>query len=63
MTKGNNSNFMQSAISKFDGNYDHGNVDGEFSMLQRILGLVENEILVVADGIDFTEAQRKLIEE
>lgn len=64
MAEGGSSSFMQPAIPKFDGHYDHWAMLMEnFLRSKEYWGLVENGILVVPNGVQPTEAQHKLIEE
>ncbi|GJY65030.1 retrovirus-related pol polyprotein from transposon TNT 1-94 [Tanacetum coccineum] len=64
MTESSNTSFVQAAIPKFDGHYDHWSMLMEnFLRSKEYWGLVENGILVVPEGTAPTEAQRKLIEE
>ena len=56
------SNFVQPAIPKFDGHYDHWSMLMEnFLHSKEYWSLVENGILAVAEGIEPTEAQQKAI--
>ena len=58
------SNFVQPAIPKFDGHYDHWAMLMEnFLRLKEYWHLVETGIPTVAEGIQSTEAQRKSIED
>ncbi|XP_075519991.1 uncharacterized protein LOC142553542 [Primulina tabacum] len=58
------SNFVQPAISEFDGHYDHWSMLTEnFLRSKEYWGLVENGIPVAEEGIKLTEAQQKPIAE
>lgn len=58
------SNFVQPAIPKFDGHYDHWAMLMEnFLRSKEYWHLVEAGIRTIAEGVQSTEAQRKLIEE
>lgn len=58
------SNFVQPAIPKFDGHYDHWAMLMEnFLRSKEYWHLVETGIPTVAEGIQSTEAQRKSIED
>jgi len=64
MGEGGSSSFVLPAIPRFDGHYDHWTMLMEnFFRSKEYWDLIENGILVVADGIKPTEAQHKLIEE
>jgi hypothetical protein len=64
MAESGSSSFVQPAIPKFDGYYDHWAMLMEnFLRSKEYWGLIENGILVLQDGVQPTEAQRKLIEE
>ena len=64
MTQGGSSSFVQPAIPRFDGQYDHWAMLMEnFLCSKEYWDLIENEILMVAHGIEPTEAQFKLIKE
>ena len=57
MTESGNSNFMQPAIPKLDGHYDHQRMLMEnFIHSKEYWGLIENGILVVAQQTQSTEA-------
>ncbi|KAL6311034.1 hypothetical protein AAG906_015925 [Vitis piasezkii] len=56
------SNFVQPAIPKFDGHYDHWSMLMEnFLRSKEYWSLVENEIPAAAEGIEPTGAQQKAI--
>ena len=56
------SNFVQPAIPKFDGHYDHWSMLMEnFLRSKEYWSLVENGIPAAAEGIEPTEAQQKAI--
>ncbi|XXG77594.1 hypothetical protein AAC387_Pa08g1717 [Persea americana] len=58
------SSFVQPAIPKFDGHYDHWSMLMEnFLRSKEYWSLVESGIPAAAEGVDLTEAQRKVIEE
>jgi hypothetical protein len=58
------SSFVQPAIPKFDGHYDHWSMLMEnFLRSNEYWGLVETGIPVAAEGMDPTEEQRKTIED
>jgi hypothetical protein len=58
----NKNNFVQPAIPKFDGHYDHWFMLIEnFLRLKKYWSLVENEILVAEERVELTEAQQKSI--
>ena len=58
------SSFVQPAIPKFDGHYDHWSMLMEnFLRSKEYWGLVENGIPAAADGVELTEPQRKAIED
>ncbi|KAI5312776.1 hypothetical protein L3X38_041950 [Prunus dulcis] len=58
------SNFVQPAIPKFDGHYDHWSMLMEnFLRSKEYWGLVEAGIPVAAEGVDSTEVQKKTIED
>ena len=64
MAEGGSSSFVQPAIPRFNGHYDHWAMLMEnFLRSKEYWDLIENGILMVADGIEPTEAQCKLIEE
>lgn len=64
MAESDSSGFVQSAIPKFDGHYDHWAMLMEnFLRSKEYWDLIENGILVMAAGVEPTEEQRKLIEE
>ena len=64
MAEGRSSSFVQPAIPRFDGHYDHWVMLMEnFLRSKEYWDLIENVILVVANGIEPTKAQHKLIEE
>ena len=64
MAEGGSSSFVQPVISRFNGHYDHWAMLMEnFLRSKEYWDLIENGILMVADGIEPTEAQCKLIEE
>jgi hypothetical protein len=64
MAESGSSSFVQPAIPKFDGYYDHWAMLMEnFLRSKEYWGLIENGILVLPDGVQPTEAQHKLIEE
>jgi len=55
-------NFVQLAIPKFDGHYDHWSMLMEnFLRSKEYWSLVETEIPAVAEGVELTEAQQKSI--
>ena len=55
-------NFVQPAISKFDGHYDHWSMLMEnFLRSKEYWSLVETGIPAVAEGVELTEAQQKSI--
>ncbi|KAI5349261.1 hypothetical protein L3X38_002148 [Prunus dulcis] len=55
-----NSSFVQPAIPRFDGHYDHwAMVMENFLISKEYWGLIENGIPAAADGVEPTEAQRK----
>lgn len=57
-------NFVQPAIPKFDGHYDHWSMLMEnFLRSKEYWSLVENGITAAAEGVELTEAQRKSIED
>ena len=56
------SNFVQLAIPKFDGHYDHWPMLTEnFLCSKEFWSLVENGIPAIAEGIEPTRAQQKAI--
>jgi hypothetical protein len=58
------SSFVQPAIPKFDGHYDHWSMlMKNFLRSNEYWGLVETGIPVAAEGMDPTEEQRKTIED
>ncbi|XP_057950977.1 uncharacterized protein LOC131145810 [Malania oleifera] len=58
------SSFVQPAIPKFDGYYDHwAMLMGNFLQSKEYWGLVENGVPAAAEGAVFTDAQRKHIED
>ena len=58
------SNFVQPAIPKFDGHYDHWSMLMEnFLRSKEFRGLVEAGIPTAAEGVDSTEVQKKTIED
>ncbi|KAI5337069.1 hypothetical protein L3X38_016338 [Prunus dulcis] len=58
------SNFVQPAIPKFDGHYDHWSMLMEnFLRSKEYWGLVEAGIPTAAEGVDSTEKQKKTIED
>ena len=58
------SSFVQPATPKFDGHYDHWSMLMEnFFRSKEYWSLVESGIPAAAEGVDLTEAQRKVIEE
>ncbi|KAI5316392.1 hypothetical protein L3X38_036099 [Prunus dulcis] len=58
------SNFVQPAIPKFDGHYDHWSMLMEnFLRSKEYWGLVEAGIPAAAEGVDSTEVQKKTIED
>ena len=64
MAEGGSSSFVQPAIPRFNGHYDHWAMLMEnFLRSKEYWDLIENVILVVANGIEPTKAQHKLIEE
>ena len=55
-------NFVQLAIPKFDGHYDHWSMLMEnFLRSKEYWSLVETGIPAAAEGVELTEAQRKSI--
>ena len=55
-------NFIQPAIPKFDGHYDHWSMLMEnFLRSKEYWSLVETGIPAAAEGVELTEAQRKSI--
>ena len=55
-------NFIQPAIPKFDGHYDHWSMLMEnFLRSKEYWSLVETGILTAAEGVELTEAQQKSI--
>ena len=55
-------NFVQPAIPKFDGHYDHWSMLMEnFLRSKEYWSLVETGIPAAAEGVEFTEAQQKSI--
>jgi len=64
MVEGSNSNFVQPAIPRFHGHYDHWAMLIEnFLRSKEYWDLVENGILVVVEGVEPIKAQCKLIVE
>nr|DAD29227.1 TPA_asm: hypothetical protein HUJ06_030695 [Nelumbo nucifera] len=58
------SSFVQPAIPRFDGHYDHWAMLMEnFLRLKEYWGLIENGIPVATEGVVLTDAQRKNIED
>ena len=58
------SSFMQLAIPKFDGYYDHWTMlMKNFLSSMEYLDLVENEISAATKDIIFTDAQKKHVED
>lgn len=56
-------NFVQPAIPRFDGHYDHWSMLMEnFLRSKEYWGLIENGITAAAEGTDLSEEQRKVIE-
>ena len=55
-------NFVQPAIPKFDGHYDHWSMLMEnFLRSKEYWSLVENGIPIAVEGVELTEAQLKSI--
>ncbi|KAI9161083.1 hypothetical protein LWI28_014282 [Acer negundo] len=55
--------FVQSAIPKFDGHYEHWSMLREnFLQLKEYWSLVENGIHAVAEGVVLTEGQQKIFD-
>jgi hypothetical protein len=64
MATATESNFVQPAIPKFDGHYDHWAMLMEnFLRSKEYWSLVENGIPAAAEGAELTEVQRKTIED
>ena len=58
------SSFVQPAVPKFDGYYDHWAMLMEnFLRSKEYWGLVENGVPAVAEGVVLTDAERKHIED
>ena len=54
------SSFVQSAVPKFDGHYDHWAMLMEnFMRSKEYWGVIENGVLAPAEGVSLTDAQRK----
>jgi hypothetical protein len=58
------SSFVQPAVPRFDGHYDHWAMLIEnFLRSKEYWGLIENGILAATEGVILTDAQRKHIED
>jgi len=58
------SSFMQPAVPKFDGHYDHWAMLMEnFLRSKEYWGVVENEVPATTEGVGLTNVQRKHIED
>jgi len=58
------SSFVQPAVPKFDGHYDHwAMLMKKFLRSKEYWGVVENEVPAAAEGVDLTDAQRKHIDD